>query len=175
MDGWAWCSRPVGKQPFRRVHSWSPSTKKSSAEEDVIDLLDDSEALELVEFDPKVKSPDTWEPPQSIKNFLEKYFNRALADEEREAIKKDFPRPNCEAVTTPKLGGEVKVQLKSKGKEPHHGAEKSLYKIQDQLLDVAGSLACLLNKEAKCVPGGYTASPPEGFSATWEHITFNQR
>ena len=44
-------------------------------------------------------------------------------------------------------------QLKSKGKDPHHGAEKSLYKIQDQLLDVAGPLTCLwadlLNKEAR--------------------------
>ena len=47
----------------------------------------------------------------------------------------------------------MKDQLKSKGKDPHHGAEKSLYKIQDQLLDVAGPLTCLwadlLNKEAR--------------------------
>lgn len=54
---------------------------------------------------------------------------------------------------TPKLGGEVKDQLKSKGKGSHYGAEKSLYKIQDQLLDVVGPLTCLwsdlLNKQAK--------------------------
>lgn len=37
----------------------------------------------------------------------------------------------------------MKDQLKSKGKDPHQGAEKSLYKIQDQLLDVTGPLTCL--------------------------------
>ena len=122
----------------------------------MIYLLDDLEALELVEFDPKVKPADTWDPPQSIKAFLSKHFNKALTEEEREAIRKDFPRPNAEAMTTPKLGGEVKDQLKSKGKDPHHGAEKSLYKIQDQLLDVVGPLTCLwadlLNKEANVSP-----------------------
>lgn len=133
---------PEGRGLGQRIdHGCSSGTSNSevgcrSEEEDVVSLLDESEALELIEFDPSVKPADTWEPPQSILGFLEKYFNRALTEEERDAIKKDFPRPNSEAVVTPKLGGEVKDQLKSKGKDPHYGAEKSLFKIQDQLLDV---------------------------------------
>ena len=47
-------------------------------EEDVIQLLDEIETLELVEFDPKVEPLDTWEPPQVIIKFLEKHFNRSL-------------------------------------------------------------------------------------------------
>ena len=56
-------------------------------------------------------------------------------------------------MSAPKLDEQVKDQLKRKGKDPHFGPEKSLYKIQDQLLDVAGPLTCLwadlLNKEEK--------------------------
>ena len=56
-------------------------------------------------------------------------------------------------MSAPKLDEQVKDQLKREGKDPHFVAEKSLYKIQDQLLDVAGPLTCLwadlLNKEAK--------------------------
>ena len=66
---------------------------------------------------------------------------------------KDFPKPNCEALTVPKLDQEVKEQLKRKGKDPFFGGEKSLFKIQEQLLDATGPLTCLwadlLNKEAK--------------------------
>ena len=66
---------------------------------------------------------------------------------------KDYSKPNADAVVTPRLGGEAMDQLKSKGKNPHFGVEKSLYRIQEQLLDVAGPLTCLwadlLNKEAK--------------------------
>ena len=69
---------------------------------------------------------------------------------------KDFPKPACEAMAAPKLDDEVKDQLKKKGKDPHFGAEKSLYKIQEQLLDVAGPLTCLwadlLNKQAEVSP-----------------------
>ena len=39
-----------------------------------------------------------------------------------------------------------------KSKDPHFGSKTSLYKLQEQMLDVAGSLICLwadlLNKEA---------------------------
>ena len=59
-----------------------PSAKRpriQEEEEDVIDLLDESEALEMVEFDRKVKPADTWEPPQSISSLLNKHFNKALA------------------------------------------------------------------------------------------------
>ena len=69
---------------------------------------------------------------------------------------KDFPRPRCDALTTPKIDDDLKEQLKSRGKDPHFGAEKSLYKIQDQLMDVAGPLTCLwadlLNKDAEMSP-----------------------
>lgn len=151
-----WEDGPGPSSSASESGSSAKRSREEEMEEDVIDLLEDSEALELVEFDPRVKPTDTWEPPQSIKAFLGKHFNKALTEEEREAIIKDFPRPSAEAVATPRLGGEVKDQLKSKGKDPHHGAEKSLYKIQDQLLDVVGPLTCLwadlLNKEANVSP-----------------------
>ena len=76
-----------------------------------------------------------------------------LAEDEREAIKKDFPRPRAKAMATPKLDDQVKDQMKSKGKDPHF----ALFKIQDQLLDVSGPHICLwsdlLYKEAKVTTG----------------------
>ena len=120
--------------------------------EDTIDLLEDAEALELVEFDPSVAPKNSWEAPKAITEFLNKHFNRALSEDEKEAIMKDFPKPDCNAMVVPKLDDEVKDQLKKKGKDPHFGAEKSMYKIQEHILDVAGPLTCLwadlLNKEA---------------------------
>ena len=107
------------------------------------------EALELVEFDPK----DTWDPPDAMASFLQKHFNRSLEEGEKEAILKDFPKPNCKALRTPKLDEQVKEQLKRKGKDPHFGAEKTLFRVQEQVLEVAGPLTCLwadlLNKNAK--------------------------
>ena len=82
--------------------------EKSHDVEDVIDLLDESEALE---FDPSVSPKDSWEPPRSMVSFLKKHFNTSLSDSEREAIMKDFPEPNCEALIVPKLDQEVKEQL----------------------------------------------------------------
>ena len=56
-------------------------------------------------------------------------------------------------VATPKLDEQVKNQMKSEGKDPHFGAEKALFKIQDQILDVSVPLTCLwadlLNKNAE--------------------------
>ena len=135
-----------------------PSTSGSqhiadASEEDPIHLLSDSEALELVEFDPSVTPENSWKPPAHMDQFLAKHFNRCLTDAEREAILKDFPRPDVDALQPPKLDEEVKEQLKRSGKDPHFGAEKSLYKIQGQLLDVAGPLTCLwadlLNPKAR--------------------------
>lgn len=86
-------------------------------------------------------------------SFLEKYFNHSLTEAEREAILKDFPKPKCEALAIPKLDQQVKDQLKLKGKDPQFGAEKSLYKIQEQVLEATGPLTCLwanlLDKEAE--------------------------
>ena len=96
------------------------------------------------------------EAPEGNLCFLEKHFNRSLSDDEREAIMKDFPKPVCGVMSVPKLDEEVKEQLKVRGKDPHFGSKKSLYKLQEQLLDVAGPLTCLwadlLNKEATVSP-----------------------
>ena len=54
-----------------------------------IQLLNEAEALELIEFDPGVNSKDAWDPPKPMTSFLEKHFNRSLSDAEREAIMKD--------------------------------------------------------------------------------------
>ena len=136
-----------------------PSTKRLRLEEeetDTISLLDEAEALELIEFDPQVKPAGTWEPPKTIRTFLERHFNKGLSKEEREAIMKDFPKPNVDVVVTPKLAGDAVEQLRSKGKNPHFGAEKDLYSTQKQLLDVTGPLTCLwadlLNREANVHP-----------------------
>ena len=136
-----------------------PSSKRprvDEEDEDAVDLLDETEALELVEFDPKVKPTGTWDPPSVIRSFLHKHFNKSLSEEEREAILKDFPKPNVEAIVTPKLGGDAVEQLRSKGKNPHFGAEKAMYSTQKQLLEVTGPLTCLwadlLNKEANVAP-----------------------
>ena len=64
------------------------SAEKSQDVEDTIDLLDESETLEMVEFDPSVSLKDSWEPPRSMVCFLERHFNRSLSDLEREAIMK---------------------------------------------------------------------------------------
>ena len=120
----------------------------------IVNLLDEAEALELVEFDPTVtpKSTCMWEPQKPIVSFLEKHFNKSLSEDERESIMKDFPKPDYDVLTAPKLDEQVKEHLKMKGKDPHFGSEKSLYKLQEQMLDVAGPLTCiwadLLNKEA---------------------------
>ena len=53
-------------------------------------------------------------------------------------------------MSAPKLDEQLKEQLK---KDPHYGSAKSLYKLQEQVLDVAGPFTCLwldlLNKEAE--------------------------
>ena len=110
----------------------------------------------MVEFDPSVEPKDSWEPPKAIAGFLEKQFNRCLEDSEKEAILKDFPKPSCKAVTAPKLDDEVKEQLRRKGRDPHFGSEKTLFEIQEMVLEVAGPLTCLwadlLNKQANITP-----------------------
>jgi len=77
------------------------------------EFLDKKEALE---FDPTVE-PTTWTPSQAIISFLEKHFNRCLADNEKEAILSNFPKPNTPVLEAPKLDEEVKEQLRSKRKD----------------------------------------------------------
>ena len=45
--------------------------------EDTINLLEDAEALELVEFDPSFAPKNSWEAPKAFTEFLNKHFNRA--------------------------------------------------------------------------------------------------
>jgi len=88
-------------------------------------------------------------------SFLKKHFDRCLPDNEKEVILSDFPKPNTPVLEVPKLDEEVKEQLKSKGKDPHFGQEKDLFKLQKSLLDVSGPLMCLWdlnNSEAKVSP-----------------------
>ena len=97
--------------------------KVTEDDEDAIELLDEAEALELVEFDPSVEPKDSWQAPTPITSFLDKHFNKALSEEERSAIMKDFPKPTCKVLSAPKLDEQVKDQLKKKGKDPHFGSE----------------------------------------------------
>ena len=111
-------------------------------EDDVIDLLDDTEALKFIQFDPSVQDENVREAGEVINTFLEKHFLHPLAPEEREAIKKDFPNPASSALAVPKLDDEIKEQIKKAGKNAHFGAERSLFKLQEQILEMAGPLTC---------------------------------
>ena len=75
---------PRGKNKGKKRQRSQSECPEEEAEEDAIDLLDESEALELVEFDPSVEPKDSWEPPKVIDTFLTKYFNKALSDAERD-------------------------------------------------------------------------------------------
>ena len=65
--------------------------------------------------------------------FLHKHFNSTLSAAEREAILKEFLKPNCEVVMVPKLHEQVKEQLKTKGKDPHFGSFKTICSMQQLL------------------------------------------
>ena len=127
----------------------------SMTEEDRLELLSEAEVLEFVEFNPSVEPEDARQPPKQMESFLEKHFNRALTPSERKAILKDFPKPCSKPLEVPKLDEQVKEHIKGIKERtcPHYGQEKSLYKIQGAVLDVAGPLTCLwgdlLNEEAK--------------------------
>ena len=115
----------------------------SDQESDVVSLLDDIEAEQFREFDPEVKDPKSWQPPSTVIKYLDKHFNKTLSETNRQAILSEYPVPDCAAVKAPKLDTEVTEQLKSKGKDPRFGAERNLYKIQEQLLEVTGPLTSL--------------------------------
>ena len=68
-----------------------------------------------------------------------KHFTRCLSTEEQDAILKDFPKPECQASELPILDEQVRDHLKKKGKDSHFGSEKTLYKLQSQVLDLTGS------------------------------------
>ena len=113
---------------------------ESDDDEDVLEYFDKEEAAE---FDPTVTDANTWEAGKVIDTFFSKHFNRSVTSDEREAIMKDFPKPASQVVQVPKLDDDMKRQIKKAGKDPHFGAERSLYRLQHQLLDMVGPLTCL--------------------------------
>ena len=86
-------SEPLTSSQDPSVNRGKKRTRSHDGEDDSesIALLDDAEALELVEFDPSVDPEGSWKPPKALPAFLEKHFNRSLTEEERQAIMKDFP------------------------------------------------------------------------------------
>jgi len=50
--------------------------------EDVLELLEEGESLELVEYDPMVESDKMWEAGEVINTFLAKYFTKVIDEEE---------------------------------------------------------------------------------------------
>ena len=121
----------------------SSRSQGQEEEEDYVDLLDEGESLELIQFDPTVEDENARDAGEIINSFVEKHFKRTITAEEREAIMRDFPKPTYPAIHTPKIDEDIKRQIKRAGKDPHFGIEKSLYKIQEQILDMTGPFACL--------------------------------
>ena len=72
-------------------------------------------------------------------------FKRCLLNAEREAILGDFPKPNSLMLQAHRLDQLVKHQLTKKGREPQFGSERTLFKLQQQLLEVSVPLTCLLS------------------------------
>ena len=54
----------------------------------MVELLREDKALQLVEFDPKVTSADTWQPFQSMEKFLD---NKRLQGERNQPVQPRFP------------------------------------------------------------------------------------
>ena len=158
-------TRAKGREQRNRKPPPPPPPPESEEEE-----LEGIEALEFVEFDPTVDTLGVWEAPKTMTTFLEKYFNKALSDEERDAIRKDFPKPSGDFLHAPKLDEEVKDHLRRKGKDPHFGSEKALYKLHEQVLDVAGPLTCLW--AGKGLRGGHHPAGAEGIGASQQCLTF---
>ena len=59
------------------------SVRGQEEDEDTIQLLDEGESLEFIQFDPKVKDSKKWDAGETINKFLEKHFARVLQEEER--------------------------------------------------------------------------------------------
>jgi len=74
-------------------------------------------------FDPSIESPG------QMYQFLEKYFNSNLEDNEHEAITQDYPKPNCPALEVPRLDEELKQQIRWKGQDPHFGSEHTMFNL----------------------------------------------
>ena len=110
---------------------------------DCVEYLSEEEAGEFRELDLSLKDQESWQSPDYMINFLDKHFNRCLEVKEHQAILEDFPKPQYDVLQTPKLDSEMREQLSKKGKDPQFGSEETLYKIQEQLLELIGPLAYL--------------------------------
>ena len=51
--------------------------------EDYVQLLNEGESLELVQFDPMVEDENAWEAGEIINSFIEKHFKCTMTMEER--------------------------------------------------------------------------------------------
>ena len=111
--------------------------------DDHVTVHDDDSRTMFAEFDPEIEEATTWDPPMQMSAYLEKHFNRSLKEDEVDAILADYPMPNCPAIEVPRLDEEVGKQIRSKGKDPHFGQEKTLFNIQEEFLKVGGPLTCL--------------------------------
>ena len=114
-----------------------------SQDDDRVVIHDEESNTMFAEFNPEIEQTNSWDPPKQMSAYLEKHFNKNLKGEEVEAILEDYPMPNCPAIEVPRLDEEVKKQLRSKGRDPHFGQEKTLFGIQGELLKVGGPLTCL--------------------------------
>ena len=74
--------------------------------------------------------------------LLEEQFNRGPLLEKCHAILEDFPKPACDVVQAPRLDNEVRDQQLKKGMDPKHGLEKTLFKLQEQFLEITGPSKC---------------------------------
>ena len=115
----------------------------SSNNEDIIEPLGVVEALELVEFNPTVEPEGKWTPPQPVLAYLKKHFTKSLDQAELNKVVKEFPKPQCSFLETPMLDDQVRDHLKKKWKDPHFGAEKTLYRLQGSVLNLTGPLTGL--------------------------------
>ena len=116
--------------------------QEEGEEKDYVHLLDEEEALELVQFEPAVEE-DTWNTCETINSFIKKAFSAEISSTTRDGIIKDYSKPRNEAFFAPKLDEDVKNQIEKAGKDPHYGIEKHLYNLQRQILDISSPSTCL--------------------------------
>lgn len=88
-----------------------------------------------IELEDEITSSGRWEASDELSALLPLLFTKELSAFERQAIVKDFLRPNMECVLTPDLDsylGDLVPQAKS--------VDKPIKKSQDLILDVTGPL-----------------------------------
>ena len=83
-----------------------------STNEDMVKLLDDNEALEIVEFYPTIEAPTTWTPSEMMAKLLERTLTAVCLIVKRIEILSDFPKPNI-----PVLVAQSWMMMLSKNRE----------------------------------------------------------